>query len=247
MDELAVKFLKTYQVWHHRRLLVTLTRKPAPELKFIATSLKEDAKNYHTWSYRQWLLAYFNDEDLWRGELDFVEMMMTQDVRNNSAWHHRFFVVFQSGLREGETDRARVVKRELTYVCWSFGRVFASKMFHSYVKHNISLAANNPSAWNYLRGILDVNDIPYANLVDFVKPYATSPHDTPVSDLVDLENPPPARGADLPSPPAIEFLADVYEKEGGTDGLRQAAEVSTLPPGFHHLITPLSAVVEISR
>lgn len=50
MDELAVKFLKTYQVRHDDRLLVMLTRKPAPELKFIAMFLKEDsdAKNYHT-------------------------------------------------------------------------------------------------------------------------------------------------------------------------------------------------------
>lgn len=72
-----------------------------------------------------------------------------------------------------------------------------------------------------------MNDIPYANLVEFVKPYAI---DTPPNDVVDLENPPPAPGAELPSPPAIEFLADVYEKEGGTDGLRQAAEVSPLFP-----------------
>ena len=58
MDELAVKYLKSYQVWHHRRLLVTLMRKPRPELTFITRSLAEDSKNYHTWSYRQWLLAY---------------------------------------------------------------------------------------------------------------------------------------------------------------------------------------------
>jgi protein farnesyltransferase/geranylgeranyltransferase type-1 subunit alpha len=116
MDELAVKYLKTYQVWHHRRLLLMITRKPGPELWFVEASLKADAKNYHTWSYRQWLLAYFNDEDLWSGELDFVDTMLVQDIRNNSAWHHRFFVVFQSGLREGEEDRTRVVKRELMYV-----------------------------------------------------------------------------------------------------------------------------------
>jgi protein farnesyltransferase/geranylgeranyltransferase type-1 subunit alpha len=116
MDQLAVKYLKTYQVWHHRRLLLMITRKPGPELWFIESSLKVDAKNYHTWSYRQWLLAYFNDEDLWVGELDFVDMMLVQDVRNNSAWHHRFFVVFQSGVRDGEEDRARIVRRELTYV-----------------------------------------------------------------------------------------------------------------------------------
>lgn len=115
MDELAVKFLKTYQVWHHRRLLLIQLRKPAPELRFITASLNEDAKNYHTWSYRQWLLAYFNEDALWEGELDFVDQMLNADIRNNSAWHHRFFVVYQSGVRTGEEDRSRIRKRELTY------------------------------------------------------------------------------------------------------------------------------------
>lgn len=132
MDELAVLFLKTYQVWHHRRLLVSLTQQPKRELDFIRRGLEADAKNYHTWSYRQWLLGSFAgrgasvtdaegdvkdvDEDLWIGELDFVDTMLAQDVRNNSAWHHRFFVVWGCGVREGDEDRERVLKRELTYV-----------------------------------------------------------------------------------------------------------------------------------
>ncbi|KAG5642273.1 hypothetical protein DXG03_003322 [Asterophora parasitica] len=193
MDELAVAFLKTYQ--------------PERELAFIAASLKADTKNYHTWSYRQWLLAFFNDDGLWAGELDFVDSVLAQDVRNNSAWHHRFFVVFQSGLREGETDRGRIIRRELTFV-----------------KQNISLVANNPSAWNYLRGILDTNKLPYSRVEDFVKPYAASTHSN-VTDLVDLENPPPSRTAQLPCPAAIEFLADIHEKEGGKDAILQATEL----------------------
>ncbi|KAG6858942.1 hypothetical protein C0995_012717 [Termitomyces sp. Mi166 len=48
MDELAVAFLKTYQVWHHQWLLLMLTRNPVPKLKFIVESLKVDMKNYHT-------------------------------------------------------------------------------------------------------------------------------------------------------------------------------------------------------
>jgi len=135
MDILAVKYLKTYQVWHHRRLLVALTRQPRRELDFIRVSLEADAKNYHTWSYRQWILAYFggagggsskasgDDEDeidmgqdLWVGELDFVDAVLAQDVRNNSAWHHRFFVVWGCGVREGEKDRERILNRELTCV-----------------------------------------------------------------------------------------------------------------------------------
>ena len=46
--ELAVEFLKTYQVWHHHRLLVTIiTRKAKEKLDFIQKGLKVD-KNYHT-------------------------------------------------------------------------------------------------------------------------------------------------------------------------------------------------------
>jgi protein farnesyltransferase/geranylgeranyltransferase type-1 subunit alpha len=116
MDELAIAFLKTYQVWHHRRLIITQTCKPAPELAFISQALQEDSKNYHTWSYRQWLLAHFNDDELWSGELEFVNSMLATDLRNNSAWHHRFFVVFQCGVRKGEEDRQGVFRRELACV-----------------------------------------------------------------------------------------------------------------------------------
>lgn len=121
MDELAVKFLKNYQIWHHRRLLVTLTKTPQAELAFIQKGLEVDEKNYHTWSYRQWLLAHFDgitsdQGNIWDGELDFVDAMLKNDVRNNSAWHHRFFVVWGCGVREGEEDRVEVFRRELTYV-----------------------------------------------------------------------------------------------------------------------------------
>ena len=83
MDEVAVNNMKTYQVWHHRRLLITqltsasTTAAPAKdpvdtattELEFIGNVLAVDTKNYHTWSYRQWLLAHFDDAGLWLGEL----------------------------------------------------------------------------------------------------------------------------------------------------------------------------------
>ncbi|KAJ7485547.1 hypothetical protein FB451DRAFT_59548 [Mycena latifolia] len=212
MDELADKFLKTYQVWHHRRLLLLLrARDGAPdaaaaELAFIAATLEKDEKNYHTWAHRQWLLAFFNDDALWAGELDFVDSMMNRDVRNNSVWHHRFFVVFQAGVREGEADRARVVRRELIYV-----------------KQNLSLAPNNASAWNYLRGVLEVAKLPLATVAPFVEPY-TVPLPAGATDLVDVENPPPGPGAELPCAAAVEFLADVYE-EADAESTDKAVEL----------------------
>ena len=97
-----------------------------------------------------------------------------------------------------------------------------------YVKQNISLAPHNLSAWNYLRGILDVNQMPYSRLLDFVKPYTVTASNDSNADLVDLENPLPGRGAELPCPFAVEFLADIYEKEGGEDQLLQATEVCSV-------------------
>jgi protein farnesyltransferase/geranylgeranyltransferase type-1 subunit alpha len=129
MDTLAIKFLKNYQVWHHRRLLLGALRESAlkeanaelhlralnkHELAFVADALDADEKNYHTWSYRQWILMSSGDEAVWTGELPFIERLLTQDIRNNSAWHHRFFVVWASGVRQGDEDRREVLRRELT-------------------------------------------------------------------------------------------------------------------------------------
>lgn len=231
MDELAVQYLKTYQVWHHRRLLVQRTNDPAPELAFIANALQIDTKNYHTWSYRQWILAHFNNDALWRDELAFVERMLDGDLRNNSAWHHRFFVVFQSGVRKGDEDRDAVVRRELTCVAqqqqlwrWIVLNPFLSS---SFVKTKIAIAPNNASAWNYLRGILDKTKTPYSIVQSFVTPYSVphpEQHEAPLGDVVDLEDPLPSSGAQLPCVAAIEFVADIYETNGGED-LMKAIEV----------------------
>lgn len=121
MNTIAAENLKSYQVWHHRRLLLTQLGDASGELEFIATALEEDKKNYHTWAYRQWVLAEFNDDEMWAGELDFTEKMLNKDVRNNSVWSHRFFVVWDSGMRDDETDREIVLRRELSFVDFVLG------------------------------------------------------------------------------------------------------------------------------
>lgn len=64
-----------------------------------------------------------------------------------------------------------------------------------------------------MRGMLDHTKVPYATVVDFVKLYA-EPFDPSRTDLVDLENPPPSRDAQLPCVQAVEFLADIHERDG---------------------------------
>lgn len=45
-----------------------------------------------------------------------------------------------------------------------------------------------------------------------------------MADVIDLENPTPLKDSQLPCPAAIEFLADIYEVEGG-NSLSKANEV----------------------
>lgn len=49
---------------------------------------------------------------MWESEVPFLERLVEEDVRNNSAWHHRFFVVFERKAKEGGVHED-VVKREL--------------------------------------------------------------------------------------------------------------------------------------
>ncbi|KAF8707943.1 Protein prenyltransferase alpha subunit repeat, partial [Rhizoctonia solani] len=207
-DEVVRRFIKNYQGWHHRRLLITKLRNPKSELSFISAALKQDSKNYHTWAYRQWLLAEFNLPELWAGELGYVGELLDEDFRNNSAWHHRYFLVFGSGVRQGEEDREAIIRRELTFT-----------------KQKIAIAPNNPSAWNYLRGVLEHGRLPFSNERLFVELYVVSkepsdplfPRSTlseAADDVVDLDNPGPSAQAELPVPLAIEFLGDIAEEEG---------------------------------
>lgn len=76
------------------------------------------------------------------------------------------------------------------------------------------MAPNNASAWNYLRGVLDLAKTPFSSLTSFVLPY-TRRHGQETDDeqIIDLDNPLPSTSSDLPAPPALEFLADIYERE----------------------------------
>lgn len=123
MDHLVKEHIKSYQVWQHRRTIVTALNLPEREIPFTSKALALDAKNYHTWAYRQWaLLHFYSDrseqvgaegerEGVWRGEREYVEALLEEDVRNNSAWNHRFFVSFESG-QDSDPD---VLERELLY------------------------------------------------------------------------------------------------------------------------------------
>ncbi|KAL8952416.1 MAG: hypothetical protein Q9222_001693 [Ikaeria aurantiellina] len=105
--------------------------------------LSKDVKNYHVWSYRQWLVRHFS---LWDAELPYIETLLTSDVCNNSAWNHRWFVFFghyvDPSSGKGTDEVANIVDEDLI------------DREVEYVKGKIQLAPQNQSPWNYLRGLL---------------------------------------------------------------------------------------------
>ena len=120
-------FFFTWLLRHHRRVLVEWSGDPSNELRLTEIVLAQDAKNYHAWQHRQWVLDTFK---LFDNEIEFVERLLEDDIRNNSAWNQRYFVVKQT---EGFTED--VITRELVFTVKS-----------------IKIIVNNESAWNYLRG-----------------------------------------------------------------------------------------------
>ena len=143
--------------------------------------------------------------------------MIEKDVRNNSAWNHRWFLTFGKHI-----DPSKGMGKELSPVPLE-GEV-EDEVLDQEIEYSISkirIAPQNPSPWNYLRGVLKKasgrTDVERA-LKKRVKGFAealvdVSGHQSGISD----EN-------KVRSSHALEYLAELYgeEKEGGERGMEQA-------------------------
>ena len=159
---------KNYQVWRYRQHLITLLypslaspdnlppkhtlnhqEEGKKELEWIKSILDLDFKNYHAWSYRQWVVEVFG---MWEDEWQKTEEWITNvDLRNNSIWNQRFWVFLtrigrapQSGVSSITTsntvDKEWVSKEVEKEVEWTWGK--------------IKKAPNNECSWTYLGGLL---------------------------------------------------------------------------------------------
>ncbi|KAF7518518.1 hypothetical protein G7054_g13435 [Neopestalotiopsis clavispora] len=202
LNEVALEHQKNYQIWHHRQLLLNhyhpqirdspdeLRRFGQGERRFMTSMFAEDAKNYHVWTYRQYAVRKLH---MWddAGELSSIETMVDQDVRNNSAWSHRFFLVFSDprhttvGSHATEHDPAvpaDIIDREIHYA-----------------EDKIKLAPQNQSPWNYLKGVLVKGGRKLGSVREYAEQY--------VKDLGGSEE-------EVRSSYALELLADIYAEAG---------------------------------
>ncbi len=71
-------------------MALTLACLCCQEFLYSGRCLADDAKNYHAWAHRAAIADAFN---AWERELPIITKMLSEDMRNNSAWNHRFLTL----------------------------------------------------------------------------------------------------------------------------------------------------------
>ncbi|KAH0842564.1 Protein farnesyltransferase/geranylgeranyltransferase type-1 subunit alpha [Fonsecaea pedrosoi] len=205
LEDVSERNLKNYQIWHHRQYLVSLLPTfPPKEPEFITHILLFDAKNYHVWTYRQWLCRRFPDPLLTTDmELQAVDALINEDVRNNSAWNHRYFVCFGAEeLAAIERSESRIRKDVLASGKLVVDEDVVEREIN-YAKDHIAWAPQNPSPWNYLKGVLKRAGIPITDLQVFCEGFVGGKD----ADLM-------SESGNVRSSHAIDWLADIYRLDG---------------------------------
>ncbi|TIB18807.1 hypothetical protein E3P92_00296 [Wallemia ichthyophaga] len=174
MDELSTEFLKSYQVWHHRRLCVgLLATTTSPFADKNCPAAVTISSTPQTSSPPPPLPSSI---DLARYELQFIANLFhaTEDPKNYHTWVYRQWILtyfdklFQDQDRHHELEFIESLINDDIYnnSVWShrFFCLFKLGWLHTsleaeieYVLIKIGIAPSNMSSWNYLRGILKVN------------------------------------------------------------------------------------------
>ncbi|CAG7990631.1 unnamed protein product [Penicillium olsonii] len=227
LNDVSLKYLKNYQIWcvhhtrqsrraesninissrHHRQVLLSSKSHfptfPPKEADFLMEMFAQDSKNYHVWTYRHWLVRHFKLWDQPR-ELEDVEALLKADVRNNSAWNHRYMLRF--GPRDTSPDAGMVNAGDMTTAPTDKGRlplvdedVIDGEL--KFAQEAILRAPENRSPWWYARGVLRAAGRGVGEWEGFATGFVSE-------------------GA-VKSSHAVEWLADVYAESGGaTDAVR---------------------------
>jgi len=209
MRRVATDNPKNYQLWNHRRKFA-LHRggdHAGHEMEFSAACLAFDQKNYHAWAHRQAILTAFGSHvvSLWAEELAVTEKFLRQDLRNNSAWTQRFFILEKMPREKVLLGTPQeVYDREVDFVI---------------VK--INLAPHNEAAWGYLRALLGSSTSPKQNLSSGENQFHQKVKLLPGAPSWALGFEARAQQlcytileSDSTNVPALEFLADYYVGRG---------------------------------
>lgn len=174
MFAVAASNAKNYQLWNHRRKYALARGRGRgslnmeEELEFSAGCLELDAKNYHAWAHRQAVITQRvagGDGDhvkppqqvvveVLEKELKYTDTLLEMDVRNNSAWSQRAFLLPPLLVAAAP---AREEKENGSNDSSTSSSIPHIKSEVEYTVDKIHIAPHNESAWNYLRYLAHFN------------------------------------------------------------------------------------------
>ncbi|KAI9011164.1 hypothetical protein BC832DRAFT_549872 [Gaertneriomyces semiglobifer] len=107
---------KSYWVWHHRKWV--LENMPEPpwdgELKLLNKLLDMDARNFHGWDYRRYVVAQSGKRTA-QDEFSYTTTKIRQNFSNYSAWHLRSKVLL-AAFGDNAEELEAVIKAEFELV-----------------------------------------------------------------------------------------------------------------------------------
>ena len=210
---------KNYQLWHHRRALLERLNQPTNmdlckvELDLTREILEIDGKNYHAWTHRQWSIKYFTNclpitstavqassvtpvtgrvnMHILTDELSYIDHLLSEDVRNNSAWNQRFFVrtlVAESPSSTSSSSSSTIPSSNSPPLASpSFTHGMSAAVIGdeiAYVGTKLSLAPHNESPWNYLEGLMKQGEFQHhRQLLDMLSVLDEFPTDDEMKDV----------------------------------------------------------------
>ncbi|KAG1176673.1 hypothetical protein G6F70_003372 [Rhizopus microsporus] len=117
---------KSYWLWNHR--FWCLQNMPHPdwdnELALVDKMLSLDARNFHGWDYRRYVLSHLrkinnSNEDVYKlavSEYDFTTKKINQSFSNYSSWHQRSKLLPEIVAPKRAEEKNEIARRELDLV-----------------------------------------------------------------------------------------------------------------------------------
>ncbi len=168
-----------------------------------------------------------------------MEKLIEDDVRNNSAWSHRYFCVFGCEelevLESDENLKAKepLIRKDL--FSQRNGGTRASEEGNllpvkdsvgdrevDYAKQIIERTPQNPSPWNYLKGVISRCDIPQSDFEEFCESFVRGNERSEAETDDDEECELDFEADTVRSSHAIAWLAEIYADEKTEDGKEKA-------------------------
>lgn len=238
------------------------------EQTFLAQILSLDTKNYHIWSYRQWLctryptwlLPFYTNNSTTNtifdpsqptpsqshaelpprqstashyrqhSEVKAMDTLIADDLRNNSAWSHRYFILFgHHELRYSQTRNVVLKTVNEERLLEAEGLVDANLVDAEieFTETETRRAPMNGSSWNYLRGVLGHGGRNISSMKAFCEEFLGPGGDLWIDQYADVQlegGEIKRREVGVKSSRAIEWLSEIYAGERTEEGIRRARE-----------------------